>query len=234
MVFYKIVKKKTNKKKRFIAHKTSHTSYRRYKTGLSMTYGPMKPYLFKRSCLIPSLQFVWSISNQAPVYLPSAGDLPNFSEFTALYDEYKINKIKLNFECLFNGRDMNSTNPTSGTASLLGSLKRIRVVRDYNDNTALASENSAFEYQNCRSYAVGKSFKIVLYPRLLTINYRSAVSSSYTSTKPKYIDTTDTATPHYGLKFFLPSCTSDINDGNLNKQLYTCRATYFFSCKNVK
>lgn len=204
----------------------------------SMISGPMKPYLFKRNTVISTLNFGWKTTAQSVVYTPTIGDLPNMSEFTNLYDEYKLNKIILHFESLTTGRDMNQPAVTAGglfsSASLVGSLKRIRVVRDYNDSTALATENSAFEYQNMRSYPVGKSFKIVLYPRLLGMNYRNAVSTSYTSIKPKYIDTNDLATPHYGLKFFVPALTGDTSDANINLQLYTCRATYLFSCRNVK
>lgn len=198
-----------------------------------------RPYLFCRTAGVTAqCPLTWSLVAQSYVINPTMGDIPNAGEFAALYDMWKLNKVVYHFESTINGRDMNTPNLTNAggfsSPNMNGSIKYIRVVHDYNDSTALATENAAFEYQNMKSHRVGKSFSVTLYPRILQEVYRSALTNGYESVKPKYFDTTETVVPHYGIKVFLGQCTNDVTDGNVTKSLYNITAKYYFSCKNVK
>lgn len=73
--------------------------------------------------------------------------LPDYAEFTALYDEYKVCMIKQKY--IFN---RNSAEVASANAE----LPQLITVNDYNDTTALANEESALQYQTFKSQRLDK------------------------------------------------------------------------------
>lgn len=86
-------------------------------------------------------------------------ELPNYTEFTALYDEYKICRIKCKF--VFNRN-------TAEVASANAELPQLITVNDYNDITPLANEAEALQY---------KTFKSVRMDKPITRYFRPKVAS---------------------------------------------------------
>jgi len=150
----------------------------------------------------------------------------NPTDFTNLYDSYKINKITLYLE-----RQLNST----GTVAVANPTnKRLRVVHDYNDNNILANEDQYLEYSNCKSYsAIGnRPIVITLYPKINNgvLNAGGGVNAFTSMASNKvWLNVDDDEVPHFGIKIFVPGVIASDNT-----RLFVVRAKYHISLKNSK
>lgn len=142
-------------------------------------------------------------------------DLPNYTEFTALFDQYKIGGIKY--------RWVTNRNPDYGGAvvsnvyntAVQGTYPRIMWVHDY-DNVSGNPANFA-ELQQYpkmkevyltpdRPYTKWFFFK----PARQAVEYESAVNSAYRPTWKGFIDCASDSTPHAGIRWFADAVNSNI------------------------
>jgi len=167
---------------------------------------------------------VETLADQHLAYSFKLDNVVNPSDFTNLYDMYRINKVTLYLE------------PTSNqTAYPVGApiSRRIRVVHDYNDNNALPNEDNYLEYSNCKSYNPIRNspIAITLYPKINNKIENAGGSDAFTSMNSNRvwlnIDSDDV--PHFGIKIFIP--------GNItveNGLIFKVRAKFHLSMKNSK
>lgn len=148
-------------------------------------------------------------------------DNVNYSDFVNMYDAYKILKIIIRVEPCATGNDLLNISTISN--------KYIRVCHDYDDSVTPTSESQLMEYQNMKSYpACGKAFRIILYPKISGMVYRTISTTGYTQMRPVYCDMSQTDIEHYGVKMFFPPIGMN---GKLAWQLY---ATMIFICKDSR
>lgn len=154
-------------------------------------------YNFKRSYTV-SQTTTGGLAYGAASFLLS--NLPGYTEFTALFDQYRLNCVVANFVWRSSGL---STIETANN-NLVGMPIMYSVI-DLDDATAPASISEIQEYGKHKTTYFStsrrhKSFKI--YPRNLNTIYRSGVTSAYTLGRRKaWLDITTTDTPHYGFKW---------------------------------
>lgn len=164
-------------------------------------------------------------SDQHQSYEFRFSNLTNVTDFTNLYDMYRINKIQLMLEPQFtsNGQFYNNLNILS---------KKIRVVHDYNSNNVLANEDDYLEYSNCKSYSATRQIKITLYPKVNNTVEGNGGAPAYTSLNANklWLNISNADVPHFGIKAFIPEDISN-TEGVL---LFKVRAKYWISLKNSK
>lgn len=167
-----------------------------------------------------------SNTEQNLVYTFKLDNIVNPSDFTNLYDQYRINKVVLVLE-----RQLNQT----GTVTVNSpNNKRVRVVHDYNDANPLTQEDDYLEYANCKSYqAIGNgSIKITLYPKVNNVVENvGGAATAFTSMNSNriWLNIAEDEVPHFGLKIFVPSfITSE------GVELFKVRAKFHLSLKNSK
>lgn len=154
--------------------------------------------------------------------------LPNYSEFQALYDQYKIKKIKFRIERPFtnNSLDGGTAGNTSTTA------KFIRCVHDYDGGSALTTEAEYLQYQNIKSYpSVGvKPINITLYPKIANAIFKNDSFNTYANAaiNPQWIDVAAPDVNHFGIRLFTPQLALG------NDQSYRIFATVILQCKNTR
>lgn len=194
-------KKRTFRKKRYV---------RRYKKGI---------HLFKRT-------FVQSIalSDTAviqPLTIPTAsnsytlGQLPNYSEFTSLYDSYKICGIKHKFILDVTSNELGSTT----------SFPTLITVNDYNSGTALASEDVALQYASFKAARLDKPVK--RYFRPCQVTEPSTLSQTV---KSRWNQTNKADVIHRGLlPAVMYATTSSTAIGTL--RVYV---TYYLACRTPR
>lgn len=187
------------------------SSYRRYQV-----------HHFKRSVQFDGIQ-----GNAA--YGPFAGAktftfnaLPNATEFTHLYDQYKINFISYKFK-LMNAPEAQLP------AWNASNYPTLTYVIDRDDASTPGSLTELLQY--------GSSKQIVLRPNRWaaikfkpSVNipvYRTNLTSAYTPARPRFIDCNTTDVPHYGVKFVID---------NLQNTSYVVQveATYWFTCRETR
>lgn len=170
-------------------------------------------------------QILASSTAQNLAYSFKLDNVVNPSDFTNLYDQYRINKVVLYLE-----RSRNS----SDTASGYPINRKISVVHDYNDNNLLTQEDDYLEYSNCKRYNVlgNGAIKITLYPKINNIIENVGGSSNaFTSMSSNrvWLNIAEDEVPHFGLKVFVPPYISE--EGQL---VFTVRAKFYLSMKQSK
>lgn len=170
---------------------------------------------FTRHCALVD----FTISNTVFTYASfnfSLNDLPNYSEFTSLYDMYKLNAVKITF------LPQMTENVSSGSINNPYANTRFMSAIDYNDGTPPSSANEIREYQSYKMTPILKRHtRYIRKPKLLDSNGFSIspwMSTAFPS--PNY----------YGLKVAVEpmSSTSTLT------MSYTVECKYYVSFKNVK
>lgn len=191
-----------------------------------------KVHTFIRWCdkdsLYPSASGPSSIvetqSDQNLVYTFKLDNLVNVSDFTNLYDVYKINKVTMYLE---------RASTDSGDGSSAPNNKKMCVVWD-DDGDALAGEDAYLEYSNCRRYnIVGQgSIKLTLYPKISTpiLNVGGATNAFHSiSSSRNWLKIEDDDVPHFGFKIFIPAGVDEVN-----RELFKVRVKFHMSFKGSK
>ena len=126
--------------------------------------------------------------------------LPDVTEFTNLYDQYRIDKIHMRF---------GFTNNSSGVNTPTTELPILKICTDYDDVGAITS-NQILQYAGMKTFQVGNGGKandgwydywVTPMPQVAT--YRTAIASGYSRPEKSIkIDTQYNDVPHYGVKLF--------------------------------
>lgn len=121
--------------------------------------------------------------------------LPNYPEFTALYDQYRIDWVECEFYFSNNQSSVNSPATT---------LPLIYVAKDYDDaNQAFIADLQ--QYENTQTWQLGNDRgdgkrTVNVKPNVDVAVYNTALTSGYARGKPMFIDVGSPNVPHYGIK----------------------------------
>jgi len=161
-------------------------------------------------------------SNVAPIasaYTFSLDQLPSYTDFTALFDTYKINRVVIQFE----PRNMTMVTTSNGT-----DVPLLHVITDTDDSTIPASVQEMEQYSTYRHVPATHPLTVSISPNVLVMAYKTAVTTAYSPAK-RWIDANDVTTPHYGLKLILEQTAGPIYQFH-----YSVIVTYYITCKNVR
>lgn len=141
-------------------------------------------------------------------------DLPNYTEFTNLYDQYQIQSIKYTILPRFNSVSISDGVPETWT------------IVD-KDGTIPTSLSGFLQYQNLRIKR-GASTHIRVFKPTPLVNVYNGLTAGYSSpSKSIWIDTANATVPHWGLGIATPvSGTSD--------PAWDVRVEYRLAFKGVK
>jgi len=139
-----------------------------------------------------------SLVHRASAFTLSA--LPNYTEFTALFDSYRITRIDGNF--VF---DANSGNVLATATHLLSFLPNLLLVNDYDDAVALGAVTDYEQYETFKVRRLDRPVKVSFVPMLAVGAYGGAVFTNYARAKGVWLDAASPGVEHYGLKFAVDS-----------------------------
>lgn len=191
-----------------------------------------KVFLSKRSFYYPNAQIVTNASGLAGVAGsvalsagptlctgPVAVTMPSYSEYTALFDKYKILRYKITFIPRYN----------DATLSLAGMTAPVlNWVHDVDDDTVATNIDTLVQYPGMRSKVLLKPFSIVMkYPCVSPEVYNGVVSTGYGVKRSPWLNMAYPNIPHYGLKGMWSGAP---------QTTYYCdvRVTWYFACKNQR
>lgn len=121
--------------------------------------------------------------------------LPNYTELTALYDQYRIDWVEM--QIMFSNNQSSVNTPAT-------TLPILWLAKDYDDtNNASITDIQQYATQQC--WQVGNQrgdgkHVVRVKPNVDTVVYQSALVSGYGRGKPQFIDTSSPQVPHYGIK----------------------------------
>lgn len=155
-------------------------------------------------------------------------DLPNYTEFTNLFDQYKINGVALR---IIPKTSVQIQGGTSGTTAALGYGEVVTVI-DYDTASAPGSKNELLEYGSVKVTKSNRVHTRFLRPKLLNTIWRNSLSSGYAAVPSQFIDEAYTDIPHYGIRWWADApASTGVADSSMSYDVY---ATYYITCKNVK
>lgn len=146
-------------------------------------------------------------------------DIPNYTEFTNLYDQYRITGVSVKF---FPQQDSANTGISNATTAI------IHTAADYNDATAITTEQDILQYQTLRTHRFDTIFHYYLKPRVATAIYNNVATTGYAQSGHPWIDVSSPSAPFYGLKVVVPTVSASSLSG---WRLY---ATFYIECRDVR
>lgn len=163
------------------------------------------------------------------------GCLPDYTDFTNLFDQYKICGVRLKW-------NMFNTNSTTTSASNQNIAGIIHSIVDYDDASVMTAsavgiqamrEFESYRSQNLFDARKGSAFKRYVKPHIALAAYGGTVFTSYANKGPTWLDTaTGSDIKHYGVKVIV-ELIAPLN--NQNSYIWIKpEATLYIACKNVR
>lgn len=186
-------------------------------------------HYFKRKLLLTNIT---ASTSALGVPTPAAGtmtfnfsSLPSASEFTSLFDEYKLTGVKLDFLPLGDTINLPITSMTGTTGAFSPGGPLILAV-DYDDSATPGSAAQLLEYQTSKVIPIPRRHRMYIRPKL-AVDINQGITTAY-GARTGWVDTANASVPHYGVKYWMnaPSATSA-------SYTYQVWATYYFACKGV-
>lgn len=154
-------------------------------------------------------------------HLFQLSQMPNYSEFTALFDKYKICKVvwTIMFHC--------NTAPMNGNSI----LPLLHVCSDDDDANVPGGLAEIQQRSNVKRRVLGTTtiFKYVVRPKLASAIYNTATSTGY-AIKSGYVNTDYPNAEHYGIKGIINNLWLTTN----NNVAITIEPVYYLAMKEVK
>jgi len=135
--------------------------------------------------------------------------MPDYAQISALFNRYRINKIKFVFSLIDN-----SSADTPNFSNVR--LPKIYMRHCYDSNLSSGSVNTALigQMNNLASFQMTQEntrIEYTVYPRTIGPVYLSGVSNAYSLNKQLFIDSTYNTVPHYGILWYVDYLVSGLN-----------------------
>lgn len=179
-------------------------------------------YNFKRkltSNLIITYNGVATESHGA--YKFKLSDLPNYTEFTSLFDKYRITGIRAQFLPRVNIMDLKNVNAS------FTEIPPVLTVVDYDDASGTDDYASLCQYENAKIHNQFRPFSVYFKPMVAIAAYQGAFTG-YSSSRKTWIDAASPSVEYYALKWATPPYSA-IN--SIANPTYDVIFTYYIQCK---
>lgn len=193
--------------------RSSRRSFSRRRLGFQRTYN------YKRIAYSTSYVQGSSVAPTTGALVFFLNGVPNASEFTALYDQYKIKRVKVQF--------IPKNLPGELGSAIATSPQQFWTYPDFDDPTPPSVLSTVLQRQAVVRTRSTSHHTRVLKPRIAKPIYQDGITNAY-GPGTSWIDCSNPAVPHYGLKYYL--------DGAMNVSsitAYDLQITYYLSFRNV-
>lgn len=188
-------------------------------TGSSFLHGigsRLRPHTFVRT---QTFSIAKNALDSGYAYQLFLSGLPGVTEFTNLYDQYRILRAEVKL--------------VLATPSISSAYPRITTVVDYDDSVSPTSENDVLQYPNAKVYQysptnVEHSFEFV--PRAAGAMFQGITTGYSMAPAGTWLDGGYPDIPHYGFKFFANS----YNSTTTPNAFLTCYVSYQVQMKNAR
>lgn len=163
-------------------------------------------------------------SDQFGGFTYSLNSLPNYTDFTTLFDQYRVDKIRVTFYPRQNVTNGTFPSPTTDTVQ---SCQVFSVV-DLDDGNAPTSLNDVLQYQNLKTTRGLQVHSRTFKPGVeIAQTNNGTLAGSMVKMSP-WLDCTVASVWHNGLKVVLQ------NTGGFAPITYDMKVDMWISCKNVR
>jgi len=184
-------------------------------------------YVFTR--IGPATTYTVNEITQAISFEFKLSDMPAYTEFTALFDKYRIDKAEVNFQLINNPNALLQTNSINSN-SANNWYPKLYYCRDY-DDAATVTLTQIKERSGTKMAVLepNKVVRIKLKPAVAVQLYKTATTTGYSPKWGAFVDAAQPDVPHYGLK-----CVVDMLQVD-PLQTFNVITEYklWFTCKDV-
>lgn len=155
---------------------------------------------------------------------PAISALTNYTDFTQLFDQYRIDKLRVT---LYPRQTVTNGEFPSPTTDTVQSCQVFSVI-DYDDGNPLSGLTAAMQYQNLKTT---RGLKIHSRTWTPAVEIQAMTQGTPNGTMVKFRPWLDAATPnvaHNGVKFLLQST------GGFAPITYDMKVDFWISCKQVR
>jgi len=150
-------------------------------------------------------------------------DLPNYTEFTNLFDKYRITGVKLTFI---------PTQNTSYVGNTGSPLPLLGFVYDTDDGTLLTNRTDYYQYKNFKIHRLGGIISKWVRPRTASSVYAGIASTAYRTNGNVWIDCDNAGAEYYGCKYYIDPI--DVGTGEQVLSLVRVVAKVYIQCKDPR
>lgn len=172
---------------------------------------------FKRSVWLPTWVTTTAGADSFTSLNFRLNQLPQFSEFTVLYDQYKINGVKLELIPQFDSANVGAIGTNVVSQNFL--------INDYDDSLVPTTMDTLLQNQSVKRCSSTRIMKHYIRPCVASQVFNTGITSTY-SARRQFIDCNSADTEHYGVKIGFSS--------NPIAQRYGLRMTFYLAFKNVR
>lgn len=163
-----------------------------------------KTYALKRSYKLGVLASAGSTAQyQYGSMSFTLNSLPGYTEFTNLFDQYRIKKVLVQAFPFMTQESDTTTTPARNI---------FHWCVDHTDVTSPAAESDVLQYDNHKTLQAFKPFNMSLTPVAATTVWQGVSSNGYAPAKPaSWIDCKSYGVQHYGIKYVWNNNNSNID-----------------------
>lgn len=182
-------------------------------------------YNFKRSCELKNITTVALVTPTEFQYTFRLSDLPGVSEFTALFDQYRIKGVRITFY-----PPVNVSFSSTGQAPL--PIGEFYTAIDYDDGTVPTGLDDLQQYQTLRRTYFNRPHTRYLRPLAIQSGvYQTGVSTGFRSLPSStWFDCGYPDVSYYGIKGAYAISQSNLQTAVLVR----CTATYYLQFRKVR
>lgn len=170
-------------------------------------------YLFRRKVQFTSISLAPLTVARNGLMQFKLNDIPQYTDFTNLFDSYKLRKVKVEFRPTVNSFD-DSTDE----------IPQVLECVDYNTTVPLSGVDTVMAYQNVRQWSADKYHSRTFRPRYMI----GDPTGTKFSVSQQYQPTSNVDLLHYGLQWACPYFT---NGSNVDIEIWV---TYWVQCKSPR
>ena len=188
--------------------------------------GQFKTHSFTR-CTRPITYSLDTTTNWVPNTLTfQLEDIINVSDFTNLFDQFKINKVVLTLRWSPRANTYTSTNTYASTGVYNPVLY---YYTDHDDDDPVAEQADMLEVQRHKSRRIlpSRPIYITVKPAVQAMAYQTALTTAYGPKWGMKLNMDDVSAPHYGLKMGVNKLGVDLGS-------ITIDVKYYFTCYGVQ
>lgn len=137
-------------------------------------------------------------------YSFSISTLPDIADFTALFDQYKLNKIEFTLVPNITSNDMNPV-------TTYYEMPNVHTIIDRDDDATPGALINLMQYPSYRRTRGHQVHKRVWVPSLAQTIYKTASTTGTAQKGPMWLDLADTTLPHFGLKLYIDQTNAATN-----------------------
>lgn len=222
--------KKAVRNKKLGKQARNYRRFKRSKVFMNKRFSPSKIYSYKYTITKGTVGIANGANSNYNGISFKLQDIPNYTELTTLYDEYRITRVTIIL--MPRSASLGQTNSASSgnVNQQYSNVQPFITVIDYDDATPPGARSDLIQYGTAKQHLPNRMIRRTLQPCVAVQTYKTAVSSGYMAKRRQWLDCADDTVPHYGFKWAYNQDSAAAAD----TVLYDITCVYYVQCRGTR